>query len=280
RGVSAGCLRRQPSDGRDEMNKRKAAIGIAVLFALGLSAFAAASASATGLTAYTCVTDPSGPLLGDHCLTAAQGGSGGASKHVEIAQNETTTGTWTNAKTASGTTAAQSAIVHGSLAGVATEITCSEVHSEGTFENRKNASGEHYFHYEGQVHFTGCVVKKPAEKGCKISGETITTVPMTFTSEGVAQPDHRTSTRPKEGTKITEIKIEGCSIAALNNTFPLSGSVSSKLSGATARVIGVDSTGENTLKFGGVKAGLDMVLTPTAHSKAGEETKPLSFTTT
>ncbi|HET7444809.1 MAG TPA: hypothetical protein VFJ57_09145 [Solirubrobacterales bacterium] len=246
----------------------------AIVIALALSAFAVSNAAATGTTGYTCVKDAEGTLFGEHCLSS---GSGEKYKHVEIKPGEQTTIAAGNEKTASGTTASQSVTIGATVSGVSLQITCSKAEGGGTFENKQNAGGEMYLHSEGSVDFTGCVVKTPAEKGCKVSGETIKTFQMTTTSEGQG---HGVMVKPVEGTTITNIKIEGCSIAALNNTFPLTGSVKAQGNGATLTTTEAQVTTDNTLKFGGNKAGLECAMTVRAHSNAGEETHPVSVTTT
>lgn len=266
------------------MNSHKTAIGIAVLIALALSAFAATSASASGATTFTCVKDPEGTLFGPHCLKASTGDNT-KYKHVAIAPETTTTSTLTNANTASNTTAAQSWTLKATLAGVSVEITCSELHGEGTVENRTTVkeTGEMFGHGEFRVHFTGCVVKAPAGKGCKVANEgTITTNQLT--SRTVASGESG-KVEPNEGTTFTELKIEGCTIAALNNTFPVTGSFLAKTNGATITVTHAEVTTQGTLKFGGQKAGIEGALTTKAHKfpKEGEEpeeTKPLSYTAT
>ncbi|HET7443601.1 MAG TPA: hypothetical protein VFJ57_02980 [Solirubrobacterales bacterium] len=255
------------------MYSRKAALGIAILAVLGLSALAASGATASGATTFTCVTDPSGTLIGDHCLTS---GTGEKSKHVAIEPNTTTTSTLTNANTAEETKAAKSATLKATLAGVNTEITCSEIHGEGTVENR--TTGEEMFgHGELKIHFTGCEVKAPAGKGCKVPEGTITTNQLTSRTVGSGATG---KISPKEGTTFTEIKLEGCSIAFLNNTFPVTGSLEAKTNGATITLTHAEATTQNTLKFGGQKAGIEFAVTTKAHSKAGEETHPLSYTAT
>ena len=263
------------------MSKRKTALGIAVLFALALSAFAApgASAATSGTTAFTCVKGK-GVLNGAHCL----GTSGGEYGHVAIKQDETTTGTATNEETAANaggesTKAAKSATLKGALAGVETELTCAEVHGEGTFENK--LEGEvHYATAEGKLHYTKCEVKKPNKK-CKVKGETVTTEQLFGSTKGQGMA---AKIEPKVGTKFADITIEGCEIESLNNTFPVSGSLVAQISGATLTATHAEITTQNTLKFGGVKAGLEGALTLKAHKvpKEGEgteETKPLSATT-
>lgn len=267
------------------MSRAKSVLGIAVLFALALSAVGVSSASAKGITAYTCVKDANGDRFGAHCLTSGTE----KYKHVEIpptTEKETnqTTITATNANTKEETKASSSATLKGALSGVETEVTCAEVHGEGVLENKTNASKEMYIHAEGKLHYTKCEVKAPAGKGCKVNEETITTEQITGTSEG--QQTHEPATgihtfkiKPAEGTTFAKIKIENCSIGALNNTFPVTGSLNAKTSGATLTATHTDITAQNELKFGGVKAGLEGALTFKGHKTGDEVTNPLTITT-
>jgi len=258
----------------------KAAAGVAVLCALALSAVAASSASAKGLTAFTCVTDPSGTLKGDHCLTE---GSGSPAKHVKF--TEKTTGIATNANTASETTAARKSILKGTLSGVASEIECTGVTGEGTIENKTTVpeTGEMYVHVIGKLKYTGCKMLKPA--GCTVATE-LETNQLTGTTEGIqtAEGPHTGLIKPAGETPFIEIKTTGCTNEGLNQTYPVTGSLKGILTGATVTSAHNDITTQNTLKFGGQKAGLDGALTLKAHKfpKEGEtveETKPLSVTT-
>lgn len=261
------------------MSKRKTAIGIAVLFALALSAFSAASASAatSGTTAFTCVKDEKGSFFGEHCLTT--GGGTVKYKHVAIKQDQKTTGTATNANTTEETKAARKSILKGVISGVVTEIQCPEVHGEGTFENKLSGE-EHFATAEGRLHYTGCVVTAPAGKGCIVKAEG--GVEGTITTEnllGTTTKEMSAEIKPKEGTTFTTIRIEGCSVGALNNTFPVQGSLVAQINGATLTSTHAEITTQGTLKFAGQKAGLDGALTLKAHSEAGEETHPLTATT-
>jgi len=258
------------------MSKYKTAVGVAVLCALALSAFAAASASAKGLTAYTCVLGK-GVLNGPHCL----GTEGGEYGHVKI--EEETTGIATNAKTAENaahetTKAAQKSILKGTLSGVASEIECTGVEGSGTFNNKTTAGGEMFAHAEGTLTYTGCKMLKPA--GCAVAA-TLTTNKLTGTTEGIqtAEPPHTAKIQPAGETPFIEIKTTGCTNEGLNQTYPVTGSLKAKITGATLTSTHADITTQNTLKFGGQKAGLDGALTLEAHSKAGEETHPLTVTT-
>ncbi|HET7445571.1 MAG TPA: hypothetical protein VFJ57_13035, partial [Solirubrobacterales bacterium] len=266
----------QPNEGEILMSRARSVLGIAVLFALALSAFAASSASASGATAFTCVSGGSA-FEGAHCLS----GPGAKSfKHETIPVETQTTGTATNANTAESTTAASSQTLKGTISGVKTAVTCPQVHGEGLFENKTTVkeTGEMFGHAEGKLHYTGCEVKEPAGKGCVVGNEaTITTEQLTGKTVGNGST---VKIEPKGETPFASIKIESCSIPALNNTFPVNGSVVVKTSGATLTANEEEVTKQTTLKFGGQNAGLEGALTLKAHSKAGEETQPLTVTAT
>jgi hypothetical protein len=261
------------------MSKRKTAFGIAVLFAVALSAFSAASASAAGETAFTCVKENNvnGDRFGAHCLST--GTTEEKYKHVTINQDETTTGIATNAKTLSGTTASTPSILKGTAAGVATAIECTTVSSEeGTFENRVDAGGM-FAHAEGKLVYSGCIVTAPAGKGCKVGGGGVITTNK-LTGRTINGGKVRIEPVPAKAPIFVEIPIEGCSVGGLNNKFPVEGSVEANTNGATITGTHAEVTTQNKLKFAGQKAGLEGAITLEAHSKAGEETHPLSVTTT
>ena len=240
---------------------RRSVIGIAVLCALALCAFSATSASAFE-TAFTCApnTTTGAEQFSDaHCVNGATGNVG--FKHVEIAEGSTTNITGTNAKTASGTTAAATAKLEGTLAGVETAIVCTTVANSGTvfLSNQKDAAGGMYVSGDGKVLFSGCTVTKPPSQGCVVTGGSITTNALTATTEG--QAAKKVQFKPKSGTTFASIPISGCTTSALNNTFPVTGSLIASASGATLTTTHAEITTQNTLKFGGNKAGLEGALT-------------------
>jgi hypothetical protein len=271
------------------MSRRKSAIGIAVLLTLALSALAASGASAAekGTTAFTCA-----PVTGqantvgfsdEHCLNAATNFSV-TREHKTITSKTTITAT--NEKTASETTARRPSILTGKPGGVKAQVTCAEVHGEGFLENKETAGGEMYLHAtgtgvetenKGKLHYTGCKVTEPAGKGCVIPNETITTNELTGTTEGTG--DEIKIVPVKAGGNFAEIKIEGCSVGGLNNTFPVLGSIKATPSGATLTSTEEGVTGQGTLKFGGQVAGLDGALTFRGHVKNEEPTNPITVTT-
>lgn len=244
------------------MSKSRSMLGIAVLFALALGAFSAASASAKGATAFTCVENLSGALFGPHCLKTS---TGNTIKYTHVAFSETTLAGATNANTASGTVGVQSSILRSTLAGVNTEVRCTLVAGEGLLKNVE--LGEEMFaHVEGTLTYSGCTVKAPAEKGCKVQGGGITTKPLTGRTVGEGATVQFVPINFEN--KFTTITIEGCSIAALNNPFPVTGSLEVKTNGATLTSTHAEVTAQNRLKFGGQKAGLDGALTLNVGSTA------------
>jgi len=234
------------------MSKSRSVLGIAVLFALALSAFSAANASALGTTAFTCVSGGT-EFEGAHCLS----GGGGAKefKHVALTENPTSI-TATNANTAVGTTASRPSILSGTLAGVKTKLECTTTHGTGTLENK--VEGEMVAHAEGILTYSGCSVLEPAGKGCVVKGGTVETAQLTGITKG---PAMNAEIKPKVPSTFATITIEGCSVSALNNPFPVTGSLVAEITGATVTSTSEATTTQNTLKFGGNKAGLDGALT-------------------
>jgi len=257
------------------MSRRKSVLGIAVLFALALSAFASANASAVGTTAYTCVAAPNGFFNGPHCLTTA---GEGKYNHIAIGNTKTTLA-GTNENTASNeagetTKATRASILNGTLSGVKTELKCTGLSGTGFMENKETAGGEMFAHATGTLSYTGCTVVAPEPEKCKVKGGTVTTTELTGSTEGLTE---QANIKPATGTTFATITIEGCGTAGLNNAFPVTGSLKGKITGATITSTGSEVTAQNTLKFGGQKAGLDGALTLKGH-KEGEATNPLSVT--
>ncbi|MGD9736123.1 MAG: hypothetical protein AB7V58_11035 [Solirubrobacterales bacterium] len=227
------------------MSGRRTAIATALLCALAISAIAASSASAGG-NIYTCVKVEEGAEFDDQHCTSKVG--------VLEYKHELIEGwTWvrqTNANTASETTAAQVVKLLGALSGVVTEVQCTTAEGEGEIGNEgTSASGT------GTVEYTGCTVTKPAGKGCKVSGGEITTNLLALTTAGQTGTNVKIS--PNSGTEFASVKIESCSVPALNNTFPVTGSLIATANGAVLSTTHSGITSQNTLKFGGVKAGIE-----------------------
>ena len=230
------------------MNGRKSVLGIAVLCALVLGAFAAASASAEQ-RAYKCTEGTTKQFSDEHCLVPS---GSGAFEH-KLLEGETAI-TGTNAKTAEGTSVASVSKLAGSLSGVVTELQCTGLSGTGQLTNAAaSVTGT------GVITYSGCSVTKPAGKGCVVkNGEVVT---ATLKGTTVGQAAGKLKFTPNTGETFASITIEKCSIASLNNTFPVQGSLVANTSGATTTTTHAGITEQGTLKFGGVKAGLEGALT-------------------
>jgi len=233
------------------MTGRRSIVFTCLLGVLIISAIAAASASAEQLV-YRCVpTAPKLQFSDAHCLNKV---SEGAKFGHEVWGTSPGVLGATNADTASGTTAAAPSKLKGALSGVETEITCTTVGGMGSLSN-----GAAAFTASGTLEYSGCSVTKPAGKGCAVAGGAITTKELFATNEGQAENTFKIT--PQEGTEFASIKIESCSNEALNNTFPVTGSVIPSVSGSTVSTTHTGITAQATLKFGGNKAGLEGALT-------------------
>lgn len=231
------------------MRGRSYIIGAGALLILMFSAIAAQPAFAEQ-QAYEC--SPSAPtktFSDAHCLN-----SGGSSfGHIKI--EGTTEVTGTNAKTASGTTAAAVGKLRGTIAGVETEIQCTEESLLGG----KLTLGFIHVKYDFKHTKKKCTVTKPAGKGCVVNEATIQSNELSATTLG--QAANNVKVTPAEGTTLASVKIESCSISALNNTFSLTGSYIATASGATLSTTHAGVTAQETLFFAGVEAGLEGALT-------------------
>ncbi|HEX6825868.1 MAG TPA: hypothetical protein VF077_06060 [Nitrospiraceae bacterium] len=271
------------------MNGRRAIVGLCMLCALLVSAFAAQSASAVGTTAFTCTKDaPTKDRFGEHCLTSGTPLEYG---HKEIAQDTTTELSGTNAKTLNNTTESSSGILKVTVGGIPLELKAATVTGSGWMENKKNGAGEHYAHGKGTITFSGVTVVNPPERGCKVTTDN-EPAPGTMGEEGVVHTRELTATTEGKGDFLTfraadegnfanffvtcEKKLE-----AVEGTWSCSGSVLGVPNGATTEFTHTKTTeAPNTLKCRGSKAGIEGKLTLSGRAKGdtGAYT-PLAVTT-
>jgi hypothetical protein len=239
------------------MNGRKAAIGLAVLCALIVSAFAASSASAD--TAYKCQEQVSSAFQwkDEHCLNESTGGNTGKFAHVVIVKNTATPITGSNSKTEEGTTASSTAKLKGVAGGVETEIQCTTVGGSGSMENKEEGATM-WAQGTGEINYSGCSVTKPAGKGCVVNSGKVNTKTLAASTKGLTK---QLKFEPASGTEFASITIESCSVSGLNKTFPVTGSLIADTSGATTSSTHAAITAQNTLKFAGQKAGLEGAIT-------------------
>jgi hypothetical protein len=142
---------------------------------------------------------------------------GGAQRRGEGAQTLIAAGAPQSIKGSGGSVG-----IEGVLAGIKTKISCPSSTTTGSVENPAGGgNGTASVSYS----FTGCTVPVPAGKSCYIEGGGFTTntlpgvlqkaeafAPMKLTSAGVNQT-------------IVTVPIRGCTVGALNNNFPLTGSL-------------------------------------------------------
>ncbi|MGD9736671.1 MAG: hypothetical protein AB7V58_13880 [Solirubrobacterales bacterium] len=235
------------------MIRRNYVVALAVMCALAAGALAAANASAEQ-RAYTCSTGAVAEEFTDeHCLNKTGSGEYG---HTLISEEEAEF-TLSNAKTAESTTAAAVSKLASTVSGVVTEVQCTSLSGEGQLTNAESSvTGT------GVIEYTGCTVTKPSGKGCVVKGGEITTNEVKGTTAG--QAEAKIKFTPNSGETFASITIEGCSIGSLNNTFPLAGSLIADVNGATITSTHAGITSQNTLKFGGTKAGIEGAMTISA----------------
>jgi hypothetical protein len=239
------------------MNGRKAAVGLVVLCALGVTAFAAPAASAN--TASECEFVKSGASFSDeHCLTAS---SGAGFKHAPIAAHSPMNVSVTNNKTAGATAAAATIKLKGVTSGVPTEIQCTTAGGSGVMENTEESSVM-FTDGIGTVEFSGCTVTVPI-KGCVVAGNAFKTKQLFALTKGLTK---QVKLEPAVGTELASITVESCSVAPLNHTFPVTGSLILDTSGATASSTHAGITTQSTLKMGGQNAGLEGAFTLSAEA--------------
>jgi hypothetical protein len=271
------------------MTGRRTIVGLWMLCALALSAFAAQSASATtkGTTAFTCKkTGAGGGFTKSHCKPADAGS--GEYSHVAVAENTTTEIKGTNQNTAAETTKATNLILKVTVGGVELELQATGLAGEGWTENRKDpGTGEHYLVDAGMTQFTGVTVQKPAGKGCKVYTDNegvkgaegvVDTAQLSVTSKG--QGDFL-KFEPTEGSTFARFIFDGCSpaVPACEGTWEVTGSLKGVPEGATVRFSHTEVTTQNTLKGKGSKAGLEGTVAISSRMDNTETYTPLSVTT-
>jgi hypothetical protein len=236
------------------MNARRTLVGLSLLCALIISALSASSALAveSGTTAFECSKSTTTKTFSDeHCTNSTTGTKEWGHKAIAAGTSFSIVGS--NAKTNSTTTAAEPAVLLGTIAGIAVELKCTTVSSTGSLKNV--LTGEvHSISGTGIViTYTGCTVVKPVN-GCSVKNGTITTNSLTAASKEMGI----VFSPPTSGI-FTEITLQGCTTSALNGTFPVKGSATAEPVGATLKTTDAGTTG--TLTFAGQKAGLTQVET-------------------
>jgi hypothetical protein len=281
------------------MTRRKAVVGLAVLCALCLSAFAASSASA-GTTAAECSSSaPVKDFEDAHCDRAVS--SGGSFGHIAF-----TNGTPVSVTAVNDLTGTSSPFkLSGKLAGNITHIQCTTVSGTGTVENKLVGTEMRAEFGASTTSFSNCsVLDPPAFVPCTVAvatthatetgamnlkkGTAVKNVTETENIEPVEESATGTEMGLKftqEGSKFTSITLTGasCPAAVRGIEFPVEGSaIATGGRGSASTVSSSGATGIFTqastikfLKFAGNPAGLEGTLT---FRKSGGN--PLTITTT
>jgi hypothetical protein len=250
------------------MTGRRVVIGLSLLCALALSAFAAPSAFAErGQTAFTCAKEEGVRNFEDpHCDKTATG----TGEYGHVAITEKTNISLTNHNTKNNTTEHTPAFLHAAkLHGVANvEIECTTVHGTGTMENKvegvMRATGEGTIEFEGNPRLvpptdTGnCWTN---QSGCTVKPGKVETKAKTIETAAVGGMEAGMGLEfsPKTGTKFTTVTFEGsCGLKSFG-AIPVEGSVVGTAEGVPngmGATISFANTGLGNLKVGGEPAEL------------------------
>ena len=252
---------------------RKTVIGLTMLCALLVSAFAAQAASAESTTAYTCSSAASTKdFTEEHCKTKS--GGAGNFGHVAIEAGKTTEIIGSDKNLAGERTGA---ILKSTVAGSAIELVASEVNGTGTMSNSLSGS-EMVASGEGKITYSGVTEKL---LGCKVTGlpggvGTVQTKQLAASTQGLAK---KLKFTPKEGTVFAEFELTECIVGPV--TIKVIGSVIGNPEGATTTTVHNTVTTEKTLRLqsaAGPIAGIAGFLTISGRSGGAGAYTPLSVT--
>ncbi len=258
------------------MKKRNGIAAVCLLCALAISALATqdASAALTGTTAVTCKSTPATGFFSDaHCTTKVGGGN---FSHESIESGKTTELSVTNGSTCEETKAACPLKLKALISGVTLEITTKKVVGNGSIHNVL-VGEEHQVVGSAALTFEEASVTAPAGKGCEVEGEKFSTNELALTSAGQGMV---LQIAPVSGELVSEVRVKGCSVVALNNLYALNGNFKGTFSGATVKFTHSGTTESNTLTLSGQKTGIDGQLTLSARANSSEAYTPLAATTT
>lgn len=279
------------------MTRHKTVVGLAVLCALCLSAFAASSASAKGTTAGECSSTATVKDFEDaHCDKSKTGGTFG---HTLFPLNTATSVTAVNDLTGT----SSPFILAGKIAGIVVHIQCNTVSGTGTVTNKEEGGVMKLAFGESTTSFSNCSITTPESAlKCTVTvAETKATEtdPMNL-KKGATTTDVTGNSLPEPveeggtemglkfsapaGGKFTTITLAGAECPeAFKGAFPVTGSaIATGGRGSTEAVTSSGATGIFTkastikfLKFAGNPATLEGTLT---FRKSGGN--PLIITTT
>jgi hypothetical protein len=266
-----------------------AIVGLSLLSALLLSAFAAQSASAaaaTNTTAVTCVEKGSGGFSDAHCDTTASPGNFG---HEAIANGTKTTVDANNEKVTDSTKKIELAVLKGKVEMLNATVECGNVRSDTVKTTVENSEllKKHMIKGVAVIEYSVCTVVEPGK--CKVTEPII--AEANFESvEGLKGPKGEEKAMGLEfkgagmGETLATIEFTGELCLIKGAKAPLQGSLigtsgpttesaqNNKYSGAT--VVFNEKFEMEKLKLEGVAATLTSIVTPSMNNG-----KPIAATT-
>ena len=267
------------------MKTSRRTIGLGLLCALIVSAFAAQAASAVSQTAVECTTTGT-PLNSDrfsdaHCKSKGAGqpffhaATPFATKTATVGTNITTGTAW------------EPAVLKANVAGVSITIEAQEVTfaSGATIENTETAGGEMYA--EGLLpglHIANVTTRVP---NCGVAGMppgggadtagTIQSVPIRATTKG--QGEGIVKFEPQSGIQLAEFTFTGASCALAGSPWPIYGTItSSKTEGATIPFVHNTITATKSLRLKDPNTGPIAGLTARVTIKKESNGTPIALT--
>ena len=273
------------------MIRRRAVVGLSMLCALLVCAFAAQSASAAkavNTTAVTCVAEPEGKGDFDdgHC-DSLNSKKEGKFTHQAVPLNETKTANATNQKVTNSTKDSEPIVIRSKVGLTQLEITCTtmKTNTSNSKEHNVDTSGKHTFTGNGAAEFSACTVNKPAK--CTIKEPLVAAATFAGAEKLGAGENEMGVEFVGEGMEETfaEIVFEGAECSSKGKAFKVKGSAigtsgpttessqTNKYSGAT--IVFTPKNGMQKLKVGVEPAEVTMIVTP--QTPGGN---PVSITTT
>jgi hypothetical protein len=237
-----------------------------------VGALGAQSAAAAGTTGFTCAEAKGGEGFSrEHCRTEDVVTTGAKFKHVAVPVGVTTEARITNEHTGPETKTTTPAVFKATLAGISLVMQAAKVEDTATGKDVE-VGGEYRIEGTGVTTYKEVTVTQPAGKGCKVKGGTITTNLLKGTSVGMEG-----KLEPASGTQFTVVTIEGCSVSALNGSFPITGSIRCPGDGAEVRCTLAGTQG--TLQFGGQSLAVEVATTFSGRASSATGYTPLGVTT-
>jgi hypothetical protein len=269
------------------MIRPRAAIGLLLLSALAVSAYAAPGASALqGTTAFTCEPAKDGAGFSDeHCEKAV--GSGATFKHSAIKPGVSTQLSISNNETLSKVSTQK---IYTIFMGEEIDLDAGGFAScinKTSLENKENggkmeAAGE----FCGD--FFNVVAKKPG--GCKVKKGIVKVTEKstikTVVEKVVENEKMYVEIAAPAGKPLMTFELEGCGTAGLNNVpIEITGSAKANVTTNTKQLDGptlefLTAETENTLKVGANVAKYEGTLTMRMLAEVGKEVNPVTTTTT